>query len=118
MDFRLPRERRLQKKREFDAVFDRGARRRGRYVTLVAAPSEGSQSRVGVIASRRVGGAVQRNRAKRLLREAFRLNRHLLPRPMDVILIAAPDAAKSPFQSVEAEVQRLFRGINGSPAPR
>lgn len=44
--------------------------------------------RLGVIASRRVGGAVQRNRCKRLLREAFRLNQEALPAGSDLVLIS------------------------------
>ena len=54
-------------------------------------PRQGGQAplrRLGVIASRRVGGAVKRNRAKRVLREVFRQNQELLPEQIDVLLIA------------------------------
>lgn len=44
--------------------------------------------RLGVIASRRVGGAVKRNRAKRIFREVFRQNQELLPRKVDILLVA------------------------------
>ena len=113
MDFRFRPEDRLRRKSEFDAVFDAGRRLRGRSVTLIAAPNDLGRSRVGVVASRRIGGAVLRNRAKRLMREAFRLNRHLIARPMDVILIAQPRTPRTPFSEIEDEVQRFFRSLHG-----
>ena len=48
----------------------------------------GSPTRLGVVASRKVGGAVVRSRARRLLRESFRLNQHALAKPVDLVLVA------------------------------
>jgi ribonuclease P protein component len=88
----LPPARRIRRRAEYQRVFDAGRRAHGRYFTIVAAPAEGPLSRLGIVASRKVGGAVARNRAKRLIRQVFRT----APIPAvaaDLIVIAKPAAA-------------------------
>jgi len=68
----LPPARRIRRRREFQRVFDAGRRAHGRYLTVIAAPSPGPGSRLGIVASKKLGGSVVRNRAKRLIREMFR----------------------------------------------
>lgn len=63
--------------------------------------------RVGVIAGRATGGAVERNRAKRRLREAFRLNRHRLCDECDVILVARHKIIRAPWAEVQSELISL-----------
>ena len=63
---------RLTSRVEFRAVQQRGRRVAARYVTLLGRPNDRGCDRLGIIASREVGGAVVRNRAKRRLREMFR----------------------------------------------
>ncbi len=59
--------------------------------------------RLGVIASKRTGKALDRNRARRLLRETFRLNQHALPDRCDVFLIARKDIHDCTLQTLEAD---------------
>jgi ribonuclease P protein component len=87
--------------------------RAGRLVVAHAAvrPARAAdRARVAVIASRRVGGAVQRNRAKRLLREAAR------PLPLraevDLVLVARPGCASARFDAVRAEVAALAHDLD------
>lgn len=68
---------------------------------LPSAP--GAPARVGVITSRRIGNAVVRNRARRLMREAFRLHQRELTSNVDLILIARQSIAGKPFSAVEAD---------------
>jgi ribonuclease P protein component len=68
----LPPDRRLRRRGEFQRVFDGGRRAHGRYLTIIAMPATGLQTRLGIVASRKLGGAVVRNRAKRLIRQVFR----------------------------------------------
>jgi ribonuclease P protein component len=69
-------------------------------VVLVAAPFEENSLRIGVTATRTLGGAVERNRAKRLLREAMRPLLEKLPLGWDIILIARQPLLKASFQEL------------------
>jgi len=71
-------------------------------------PAGSGCSRIGITVSRKVGGAVQRNRIKRLAREAFRLNRHLSARPLDINLIARKIAAEQSNRVILQALQDLF----------
>ena len=76
LDFRLPKANRLRKPREFQRVYKEGRRFEGRFMTVFVLPSETESQRLGITASKKtIGNAVQRNRAKRLLRESFRLSK-------------------------------------------
>ncbi len=76
LNFRLPKENRLRKPGEFRLVYERGRRFEGRFLTVFIMPSETAFQRVGITASKKISNrAHDRNRAKRLLREAFRLSR-------------------------------------------
>jgi ribonuclease P protein component len=76
LNFRLPKENRLRKPGEFRRVYERGKRFEGRFLTVFIIPSETAFQRVGITASKKISNkAHDRNRAKRLLREVFRLSR-------------------------------------------
>lgn len=68
---------------------------------LPTGPSE--PARLGVIVSRRLGGAVIRNRARRLLKESFRLHQHELARPLDLVLVARQSIVGRRFADVEKD---------------
>jgi len=71
-------------------------------------PAE-SRSRLGVVVSRKVGGAVARSRARRLLREAFRVHQHELSAAVDLVLVARPSIAGRRLAEVEADFLKTLR---------
>ena len=81
----LPRNIRLKGKQEFTGLYKKGTRFRRNNLVIIYLLSE--EPSVGFVASKRVGGAVQRNRTKRLLREAYRMNKGLFA-GLEVVLHA------------------------------
>lgn len=66
-------------------------------------------SRVGVVVSKKVGGSVVRSRAKRLLRETFRVHQHELAEAVDLVLVARPSIARRGFAEVEKDFLTTLR---------
>ena len=65
--------------------------------------------RLGVVASRRIGGAVKRNRARRLLRELFRRERKRMRGDFDVVLVARKEILDAEWEELVAELRRLAK---------
>lgn len=82
-----PRER-IRRKSDFAQLYKKGIRLRSPYFSLIFLPGASERSRLGVVAGRKVGGAVVRNRIKRWMRDDFRRNKTLLARPFDVVVVA------------------------------
>jgi len=70
---------------------------------------EASRSRVGIITAGKIGGAVIRNRARRLLRECFRLHQHDLNRKVDMVLVARPSIVGKRFSDEEQDFLPTLR---------
>jgi len=106
--FRLPAARRLKLRREFDRVRKEGNTVRGGLLMLGVLPVEAEKSfRLGLITSRRVGGAVVRNRVRRRLREIVRRHQHALTSGVWFVVIARPGAAGATSAALEKEWLRL-----------
>jgi ribonuclease P protein component len=97
---RSPKRRRLSRSAEFERVYRQGRSKANRFLVLYAFPREDEQPsaaekegpRLGLSVSRRVGGAVDRTRVKRVLREAFWAEAERLPVGADYVVVARPDA--------------------------
>ena len=113
----LPKSERLQHGHQFRLVYERGRKFDGRVMVLYVLDSppelpgqNAPRGRtVGVVASRKVGGAVVRSRARRLLREAYRLNKQKLKNNLQIVMIARRAINGKCLGDVEAELLKLFQ---------
>ncbi len=113
----LPARRRLKTQRHFRAVYQHGRRAGGQWLTVVVLRRRAGPDhdvRVGLSVSKDHGGAVRRNKLKRLLREAFRLQRSSLPPGLDLVLIPRQRDDDFPLAALRAELPQLVqRALQG-----
>ena len=107
---RFSRSSRMKLPGDFARARERGQRWvSGCLIANVLARPGGSASRLGVVTSKKIGDAVARSRARRLLRESFRLHQHDLTGAVDLVLVARPSIAGRKFAEVERDFLRVLR---------
>jgi ribonuclease P protein component len=111
---RRGRRRRLSRSAEFERVYREGRSHASRHLVLHSFPrnTDTDGPRLGISVGRKVGGAVERNRMKRLLREAFWSAAADLPPGHDFVLVARPDASELAARG-EAAVEEALRDLLG-----
>ncbi len=112
MDFSFTKEDRILKRNEFIQLSKFGRKLHQDYFIAIYAPGRFGRSRLGITVTKKVGGAVTRNRIKRFVREYFRLNRHLLSGEWDINIIAKKEAADLSSEKVFASLQDIFEKIS------
>ncbi len=111
----FPKARRLHNRREFQKVYQQGVRISGRLFSVFLLRAEDERpSRVGLTVSKKVGGAVVRNRVKRLFRETVRLNWDLLPERTWAVLHARPPIRDAALGDIQSEWRRMLRRASTS----
>ena len=111
---------RIRRRPEFERVFKEGVRVHGRFMTVFVLPNRNTAARLGVAATRKVGSATERNRAKRLVREVFR--RQKVAAGLDIVVVPRRDILDAPFASLESDyhtaLERCRRNIRHPRQPR
>ena len=110
---RRSRRQRLSRSAEFDRVYREGRSHANRYLVVYSFPREGDSDdpRLGVSVGRKVGGAVERNRVKRLLRDAFWAVADTLPEGHDFVVVARPESGELASREGEPGVERSLREL-------
>ena len=103
----LPASRRLRATGLFAEAYAQDRCCRGRHLLLWTRRGEGAALRVGVVASRKVGGAVQRAKARRRLRNVFRRHRVELRGEVDLVLVARASLVEAPWAEVVSDFLRV-----------
>ena len=102
---------RIRRRAEFQRVYEDGIRINGRFSTIFVLPNKQEIGRLGIAATKKLGGSVQRNRAKRLIREVFRLNK--IAAGFDVVVIPRRELLEASLTALESDyrttLERRFR---------
>ena len=107
---RFGRAARIKQARDFARIKQRGERIAiGCLIANWQALPTAARSRVGVVTTKRLGNAVARNRARRLIREMFRLHQHDFATGVDLVLVARPSIVEKGFAAVERDFLTTLR---------
>lgn len=110
---RFPGTSRIRHRPEFLKVYENGERVRARLMTVIALRNGRGESRLGIAATRKIGSAVIRNRAKRLVRELFRQSE--IPAGLDIVVIPRSEMVDAEFRTVQSEFHYALRRLARSP---
>ena len=106
---------RIRRRAEFQQVYERGARIHGRYATVFVLANQRPVGRLGIAATKKLGGAVQRNRAKRLIREVFRRNK--IAPGFDVVVVPKREMLDATLTVLEADYRNSLERRVRPPSP-
>jgi ribonuclease P protein component len=106
----FPSSYRLKKRREFNNAWNLGKKYHTNHFIIIILENKIGPTRLGITASRKVGGAVQRNRVKRLLREVFRINYPVIKHCVDFSIIAKKGSHSLGYEEVQSEIKHLLTG--------
>jgi len=97
---------RIRRRAEYQQIYDRGLKVHSRYTTVFLLANALGVGRLGIAATRKLGGAVERNRAKRLIREVFRRNK--IAPGFDVVVIPKRELLDASLSTLEADYRSLL----------
>lgn len=104
---RFPRSARIKSRRVFERAFSERCRAIDRHMVVFAVPNDAGTVRLGISVGKAYGSAVQRNRIKRLLREAFRQVRHKLPTGIDLVIVPRKQDSEPTIDNLQMSISRL-----------
>jgi len=111
-DYSFSKLERLTKRPEFQKVLAEGKRNRvGRLCTVFSLPNGLDRKRLGIIASKKVGNAVARNRVKRAIREIFRQIKHQMIPAADIVVISGKEMVAESYKVIDEKLSNALLAI-------
>ena len=111
-DFSFSKLERLTKRPEFEKVLAEGEKNRvDKLCTVFSLPNRFNRKRLGIIASKKVGNAVARNRVKRTIREIFRKVKHQIVPSADIVVISGKGMVVDPYKNIDEKLSNAFLAI-------
>ena len=108
---KFPREAKLVRRSEYDAVYRAGKRRSSSHFIIFRRPNELPLSRFGFSIKKTLGGAVVRNRIRRRLREMIRCHRQEIPAGWDFVMHPKSSVARAPLPLLMEDLMRLVKNL-------
>ena len=103
----------VRRRADFEHAYEAGGKVNGRYMTMFVNANAVGFARLGIAATRKIGGAVVRNRAKRLTRELFR--HHKPPTGLDIVVVPRREFLDASYSSLEREFAALLERAGRAP---
>jgi ribonuclease P protein component len=100
---KFPKSDRILKRDVFRRVYEEGRKIHCRYFTAFVLVSQEDRARIGITTTRKMGNSVERNRARRLVREAFRRNKWIVPNGLDIVINAKRSLVEAAYSDFEVE---------------
>ena len=111
-DYSFAKLERLTKRPEFLKVLAEGKKKRiGRLCTVFSLPNDLNRKRLGIIASKKVGNAVARNRVKRAIREKFRQIKHRMTPAVDIVVISGKEIVTESYKVIDEKLSNALLAI-------
>jgi len=110
---KFPKTDRILKRDVFRQVYEHGRKLQFRYFTGFVLEKPAQSARIGITATRKIGNSVERNRARRLVREAYRKNKWLVPDRVDIVINVKRSLVEAGYRELEGEFITFLQKAGG-----
>jgi len=102
----------LTKNYEFKRIYNKGKSTTSKFVAVYCMKNHSAVNKLGITVSTKIGGAVQRNRIRRRLKEIYRLNEHILCKGFNIVIVARQRSRYAKWSELQSSVLYLFKKLN------
>lgn len=105
----------IKSNKDFMRAYKKGKFTANKFISVYYVPNRSPYNRIGITTSKKIGNAVARNRAKRIIRAAYRNSEKMFPIGFDIVFVARPDIISEKSTNIERFIkQRVLKDMNKS----